>query len=78
MVRSLSENHLRNNLLGLYFSIVERYGTYDRAEAANAKAGAAKATVARATVAKATEATKRGEDSICNNLNRYYLPQLFY
>jgi hypothetical protein len=73
MVRSLSENHLRNNLLGLYFSIVDRYGTYDMAKAATAKA-----TAAKAITGKATDATKRGEVSICNNINRYYLPQLFY
>jgi hypothetical protein len=68
MVRSLSENHLRNNLLGLYFGIVDRYGTIDTAEA----------TTAEASMAKAKEATKRGEDFICNNIDRYCLPPLFY
>jgi hypothetical protein len=52
--------------MGLYFSIVDRYGTIDTANA-----------MAKATV-KAIEATKRGEDFICNNINRYYLQQLFY
>jgi hypothetical protein len=83
MLGSLSENHLRPNLLGLYFSIADRYTTADTAKATTAEAieaieaiGAIEAIEAIAAIA-ATEATKRG-DFICNNINRYCLPPLFY